>query len=69
MSKNASPYQPIPATLEKVADETPNIKTFWLKPAKPLPFRTGQFIELTVPGLGEAPFTPSSSPPLPTRWK
>ena len=27
-----------------------------------MPFRTGQFVELTVPGLGEAPFTPSSSP-------
>ncbi len=57
-----SPYQPIAATLEKVAEETPNIKTFWLRPAEPLAFRTGQFVELTVPGLGEAPFTPSSSP-------
>ncbi|MBA7547400.1 Anaerobic sulfite reductase subunit B [subsurface metagenome] len=56
-----SPYQPIAATLEKVAEETPNIKTFWLRPAEPLAFRTGQFVELTVPGLGEAPFTPSSS--------
>lgn len=62
MSKPASPYQPIPAILEKVAVETSNIKTFWLRPAQPIPFRTGQFIELTVPGLGEAPFTPSSSP-------
>lgn len=58
----SSPYQAIPATLEKVADETANIKTFWLKPETPIPFRTGQFVELTVPGLGEAPFTPSSSP-------
>ncbi len=57
-----SPYQPIAATLEKVAEETPNIKTFWLRPAEPLAFRTGQLVELTVPGLGEAPFTPSSSP-------
>ena len=62
MSKPASPYQPIPATLEKVTQETSNIKTFWLRPAQPIPFRTGQFVELTVPGLGEAPFTPSSSP-------
>ena len=59
-----SPYQPIAATLEKVAEEAPNIKTFWLRPAEPLSFRTGQFVELTVPGLGEAPFTPSSSPAL-----
>ena len=62
MSKHASPYQSIPAVLEKVAAETPNIKTFWLRPQEPVPFRTGQFVELTVPGLGEAPFTPSSSP-------
>jgi NAD(P)H-flavin reductase len=25
-------------------------------------FRTGEFIELTINGYGEAPFTPSSSP-------
>ena len=62
MSKPASPYRSIPVTLEKVVQETPNIKTFFLKPEKPIPFRTGQFVELTVPGLGEAPFTPSSSP-------
>lgn len=62
MSKPASPYRPIAATLEKVVQETPNIKTFFLKPAQPIPFRTGQFVEVTVPGLGEAPFTPSSSP-------
>ena len=58
----SSPYEPIPAVLEKVAEETSNIKTFWLRPEKPMPFKTGQFVELTVPGLGEAPFTPSSSP-------
>ena len=27
-----------------------------------MPFETGQFIEVTVPGLGEGPFTPSSDP-------
>ena len=62
MSKPASPYRSIPVTLEKVVQETPNIKTFFLKPVQPIPFRTGQFVEVTVPGLGEAPFTPSSSP-------
>ena len=62
-----SPYQPIATTLEKVAEETPNIKTFWLRPDEPLAFRTGQFMELTVPGLGEAPFTPSSSPAVEDR--
>jgi len=56
------PYKTTPATLERVIDETPNIKTFRLRPETPIPFLSGQFMELTVPGLGEAPFTPSSSP-------
>ncbi len=55
-------YLPLAATLEKVVEETHNIKTFTFRPAEPLPFAAGQFVELTVPGLGEAPFTPSSSP-------
>ena len=57
-----NPYLPIEATITKVIEETPTIKTFCLKPVAPVPFTTGQFIELAVPGLGEAPFTPSSSP-------
>jgi len=60
MAKNI--YKPIEAVIEKVITETPNIKTFVLKPKESFSFATGQFIELTVPGAGEAPFTPSSSP-------
>lgn len=55
-------YQPVEALIEDVIPETPTIKTLVLKPNLPLLFRTGQFIEVTVPGLGEAPFTPSSDP-------
>lgn len=55
-------YRPIEALLERVIDETPNIKTFVIKPLEPFSFKTGQFVELVVPGVGEAPFTPSSSP-------
>ena len=55
-------YMPIPATIEKVEDETPSIKTFTFRPREPVVFEAGQFVELTVPGIGEAPFTPSSSP-------
>lgn len=62
MSTFKSPYRPIPAVVEKVIDETSLIKTFVLRPAEPFSFATGQFIELSLPGLGEAPFTPSSSP-------
>jgi len=55
-------YLSIGARIEKVISETPEIKTFLLSPSKPLEFETGQFVQLTVPGVGEAPFTPSSSP-------
>ncbi len=56
-----NPYLPVSAEILEVIEETPNIKTFVLKPKEEIPFRTGQFMELTVPGIGEAPFTPSSS--------
>ncbi|MFO7870335.1 MAG: FAD/NAD(P)-binding protein [Kiritimatiellia bacterium] len=55
-------YMPMPARIENIVEETSNIKTFSIKPEEPLAFKAGQFVELTVPGLGEAPFTPSSSP-------
>ncbi|MBL7223346.1 MAG: FAD/NAD(P)-binding protein [Candidatus Brocadiae bacterium] len=57
-----NPYAPIPAVLDEVVDETPTIKTFVLSPKQPVEFQAGQFVQITVPGLGEAPFTPSSSP-------
>lgn len=57
-----NPYQPIPAKILDIIDETPTIKTFVLKPKQTIHFEAGQFVELTVPGIGEAPFTPSSSP-------
>ncbi|MCX5696674.1 MAG: FAD/NAD(P)-binding protein [Candidatus Omnitrophica bacterium] len=55
-------YRPIEATIEDIVVETPNIKTFVLKAKEDFSFRTGQFIELAFPGVGEAPFTPSSDP-------
>jgi len=60
MKKNI--YQPVKATIEEVITETSNIKTFALSLESDFSFRTGQFIEMTVPGIGEAPFTPSSDP-------
>jgi len=57
-----NPYRPGRAKLWKVTTETPTIKTFALAPEGGLEFEAGQFVEVTVPGLGEAPFTPSSSP-------
>jgi sulfite reductase subunit B len=57
-------YIPQEATIEDIIVETPTIKTFVLRPKAEFLFRTGQFIELTLPGVGEAPFTPSSDPNL-----
>lgn len=56
-----NPYQPIASQITEIIDETPTIKTFTIRP-KPMDFEAGQFVELTVFGVGEAPFTPSSSP-------
>lgn len=61
MSSPQNIYQPISAEILETIDETPNIRTFVLKPEQEVPFLAGQFIELTMPGFGEAPFTPSSS--------
>ena len=52
-----SPYMPIPARIEGIVDETPTIKTFAIRPVEPIVFEAGQFVQLTVPGVGEAPFT------------
>ncbi|HVP58451.1 MAG TPA: FAD/NAD(P)-binding protein [bacterium] len=55
-------YKPITSEILEVIEESPTIKTFVLKPSEKIPFEAGQFMEVTVPGLGEAPFTPSSNP-------
>ena len=57
-----NPYQPIKAEILQIIPETPQIKTFVLKPENHFEFNAGQFIQLTIPGVGEGPFTPSSSP-------
>ncbi len=56
-----NPYEVVPATVYDIAEESPLIRTLRLRPDRPVPFKTGQFIELSLPGIGEGPFTPSSS--------
>ena len=56
-----NPYAYIEAEILDIVEETHNIKTFSLKPKEEIGFRAGQFMDLTVPGAGEAPFTPSSN--------
>jgi NAD(P)H-flavin reductase len=55
-------YQPMNAEIVETIEESPTIKSFVIVPETQLKFDTGQFVELTLPGEGEAPFTPSSSP-------
>ena len=57
-----NPYVPQMAKVVDVITETPTIRTIVMAPDPPMPFRAGQFVQLTFPGMGEAPFTPSSSP-------
>ena len=59
MKKN--PYSYIETEIVNVKEETPNIKTFTLRPRQPIPFKAGQFMDVSIPGVGEAPFTPSSN--------
>ncbi|HDQ45621.1 MAG TPA: oxidoreductase [bacterium] len=56
-----NPFDVIPAEIYDVVQESPLIRTLRLRPEKPIRFQTGQFMELTLPGIGEAPFTPSTS--------
>lgn len=62
MYKSNNPYRPIRTEVLGTVEETPSIVTLKLKPDEQISFETGQFVELTVPGAGEAPFTPSSEP-------
>lgn len=55
-------YRPIESVIEDIKKETPTITTYRFRPKEPITFEAGQFVELTVPGVGEAPFTPSSNP-------
>jgi len=56
-----NPYAYIEAEILDVITETSAIKTLALKPRDDIGFRAGQFMEVTLPGIGEAPFTPSSN--------
>ncbi|MDP2940325.1 MAG: FAD/NAD(P)-binding protein [Candidatus Omnitrophota bacterium] len=57
-----NPYLPIEAVIKDIRLETNTIKTFRIRPKEAIDFKTGQFVQLSVPGFGEAPFTPSSNP-------
>jgi sulfite reductase subunit B len=54
-------YKPIKYNVDKIVTETPLIKTFFISAEQDFEFKTGQFVEVTLDGIGEAPYTPSSS--------
>lgn len=59
-------YLPVRFIIEKIIDETPDAKTFILRPkdktGAKLRYKPGQFLMASLPGHGEAPFTFASCP-------
>lgn len=55
-----NPYRPVRSKVEEIITETSNVKTFVFRPEEPVTFLAGQFMLVTVPGIGECAFTPSS---------
>ena len=62
----SNPYIPVKTKILDIIQETTSdsqdVKTFILAPAESISFKPGQFVELTVPGIGESPFGFASSP-------
>lgn len=60
-------YLPIPAVIEKIEKETFDVKTYTIKFSDPkkmaeFTYQQGQFAEISVLGIGEAPISITSSP-------
>lgn len=55
-------YTPQLLPIEDIIEETRDIKTFRLRRPEGFLYQPGQFAEVFVPGVGEAPFSISSSP-------
>ncbi|MBU4142804.1 FAD/NAD(P)-binding protein [Patescibacteria group bacterium] len=58
-----NPYEPQPAKITFISRQTDNIKLFRFEFTQKVPgwkfsFKPGQFVELSIPGFGEAPFAP-----------
>ncbi|MFP4084349.1 MAG: FAD/NAD(P)-binding protein [Desulfonatronovibrio sp.] len=64
MKSDFSPYVPRPATLvaKKELNEFVTLFEFAQDSGKPLAHRPGQFIQVSIFGVGEAPFSVSSAP-------
>jgi sulfite reductase subunit B len=62
--QTSSPYQPTMAEMVKIEQltETEKLFTLHLKDGRDLGHRAGQFVEVSVFGIGEAPISVTSSP-------
>ncbi|MDH4179769.1 MAG: FAD/NAD(P)-binding protein [Armatimonadota bacterium] len=62
--RSAALYQPTPCTVELVEDLTPTERLFRLRRDDGQPFghQPGQFVQVSMLGVGEAPISVSSSP-------
>lgn len=62
-----NPYESEPAKITFISRQTDNIKLFRFEFVGKIPgwkfsFQPGQFVELSIPGFGEAPFAPCNAP-------
>src|SRR5512137_1455629 len=67
-------YLPNLARIVKIEDETYDTKTFEFEMVDPkakqaFKFRPGQFLEISVPGVGEGPFGLASNPNRPETFR
>jgi len=53
-------FQPVPATIEAIDSTVPENHLFTFRPAEPLVVAPGQFVELSVPGVGAFPVSPAA---------
>jgi NAD(P)H-flavin reductase len=53
-----NPYESQSARISFISRQTDNIKLFRFELSKKREYRPGQFVELSLPGFGEAPFAP-----------
>ena len=62
MKNTRNEYLPKKAVIERIVEESMDTKTFTLKLKDGVRYKPGQFLMLSLPGYGEAPFTFASAP-------
>lgn len=57
-----NPFIPIKGVVEDVAEEAPSVRSLRIALSEEIEYAPGQFVMITVPGYGEAPFAIASPP-------